>query len=996
VASPTDSCSSTTIPSIDQAILAVRRLARANWLDLVRRDQCERWRSGSDVRAESYFELLPELRAEREDAIVLVCGEVQLRREVGQAFALDEYQRRFPDLAADLAEQFEFDRLVRQGAEIEDADGHLGARWPRLAGYQILREIGRGSSSIVYLGLQISVERLVAIKAISMSVADDTWLNRQRREASILSRLQHPGVVQIHDVIEAEGVMCSVIEYVDGPTLAQHAGGNPLAPRDAAGLIRNLAQTMEVVHQAGILHRDLKPSNVLMISGQEPKITDFGLAKLLSTDKTLTMDRCLLGTPSYMPPEQASGDASSSGVRADVYSLGAILYELLTGRPPFLGVTILDTLSMIRNREPVPPRTLQPKTPRDLETICLKALEKAPERRYPTASALAADLERFLSDLAITARRPSWREKCWRWCRRSPTVATLAVGLLVAVVAGFGGVLWQWSQAERARHSENVARLEADKRAAEVQDGLERLQTASAHLDRARVFWQWRRGDDALDALGAAIALRPDLGPAWAQRGGLYADLGLWELAVADERRAFELNEPSLAADWWSYAMLLAQVGDVQAYHRLCRRMQERFRGHHNTLILEMVRTACVIPSPEEDFSHVVQRLQTAQGELPQDAVTLYVLGLAQYRAGRFRDAVQSCTKSQSSAGMEPQQLANLPVLALAYQALGDLTNARANMDLAKQSRIRWIDQLYAAGQAEWITHRGASARWPLSTSLWLEYAALYREAMNNVHGDQTADDPRLAVLKARALAALDRHDDAEAEYQSAIARLLRDDRILMERHRNLAYRSVHVRDFASAATEFAEATKLDPNDAGLWLFQVEAYLESGNTDAYRKACAEMFERFGNTREPYVAEKVLWGCVSQADSLSDMARLVPLAETAIASYSGASRVVGAMWVRAGRYEDALGAFEAASNYHPPNPWDWSFRAIAHHHLGQIGEARECLALAADWIGQADRRKMPDVEVTKPCWSNLSWYEHAAALRLFDEAHALINGPRPVP
>src|SRR5207245_928877 len=139
-------------------------------------------------------------------------------------------------------------------------DADVGARSLRLTGYEILREIGRGSSSIVYLGRQVSVDRLVAIKAISMSVADDTWLNRQRREASILSRLQHPGVVQIYDVIEAEGVMCSVIEYVDGPTLAQHAGGMPLAPKDAGRLIRILAQTMEIVHQAGILHRDLKPS----------------------------------------------------------------------------------------------------------------------------------------------------------------------------------------------------------------------------------------------------------------------------------------------------------------------------------------------------------------------------------------------------------------------------------------------------------------------------------------------------------------------------------------------------------------------------------------------------------------------------------------------------------------------------------------------------------------------------------------------------------------
>ena len=820
--SPSDIYSPTTIPSIDQAILAVRRLSRANWLALVRRDQCERWRSGGRVRAEAYFGLLPELRADREDAIVLVCGEMQLRRESGQSFTLEEYQRRFADLATDLALQFEIDRLMSRVADTENlGDAPVGISSLRLTGYEVLREIGRGSSSIVYLGRQISVDRLVAIKAISMSVADDTWLNRQRREASILSRLQHPGVVQIYDVIEAEGVMCSVIEYVDGPTLAQHAAGMPLAPKCAGRLIRTLAQTMEIVHQAGILHRDLKPSNVLMVSADEPKITDFGLAKLLSTDKILTMDSCLLGTPSYMPPEQASGDSSTSGVRADVYSLGAILYELLTGRPPFLGVTILDTLSMIRDSEPVAPRTLQPMTPPDLETICLKSLEKAPERRYATASALAADLERFLNDLPIMARRPSLSERTWRWCRHNPSVTVLAAGLLVAVALGFAGVTWQWRQAELARESESLARAEADVRTSEVQEGLERLQAAAAHVDRARVFWQWRRGDDALSALSEAIALRPDLGPAWAERGRLYSDLGLWELAAADERRAFELNEPSLTTQWWSHAVLLARVGDVDGYRRVCKRMQERFTGHHAGVTLEMVRTVCLIPSAETDYSRVVQRIQRANLELPRDSVTLYALGLAHYRAGQFQESVQSCTESQNSSGIGADQLPNSPVLALAYYQLGEPDRARASMESAMQSRNRWIDQLYSGGDNGWVTHRGASANWPMPPSQWLEFDLLYREARIRFGDDEATVDPRTAVLRARAFAAIGRHNDADSEYQSALAVSPRDDRIRMEQHRNQAYRFLHTTNYAGAAKEFAEATKLDASDAGLWLAHV-------------------------------------------------------------------------------------------------------------------------------------------------------------------------------
>lgn len=984
-------------PSIKTALLAARSWPRGNWLELVRRDQCERWRSGNRVRAETYFELLPELRANREDAVVLVCGEMHLRREAGEPCMLDEYQGRFAELAEDLALQFEIDRLVFSSADVDaEGDTLAGMRRLRLPGYEIQREIGRGASSVVYLARQVSVDRLVAIKAISLSAADETSIKRQRREAAVLSRLQHPGIVQIYDVVEAETLLCSVIEYVDGPTLAQYCAGTPLEPKAAARLVRILAETMAVVHETGIVHRDLKPSNVLMASGDEPKITDFGLAKLLSTDQALTTESCLLGTPSYMPPEQASGDSSSCGVRADVYSLGAIFYELLTGRPPFLGVTILDTLSMIRDREPVAPRTLQPKTPLDVETICLKCLDKSPERRYPTASALAGDLERFQNDQPITARRPSRLEKSWRWCRHNPSIAVLATCLLTAVVAGFLGVVWQWNQAERARGFESLARAEADDRAREVQEGLERLQAASAHVDRARVFWQWRRCDDALNAFSEAIALRPDLGSAWDERGRLYSDLGLWELAAADERRAFELNEPSQVGQWWSNAVLLAQVGDFDGYRRLCQRMQERFSGLHAQFMVEMVRTVCLIPDSATDYSRVVQRMQAASLESPRDAVTLYVLGLAHYRAGQLQEAITKCIESQQCSAIGADPYPNSPVLAMAYHRLGEPDNARASMELATQYRNRWIDQMYVSGTTGWVTHRGASAHWPFSPSQWLEFAALDREAKMQVGDDVTAVDPRLMVLRARAFAALGRHNDANADYESALAVSPRDTQIRMERYRNRAYRSLHEVNYDSAAKEFAEATELDPRDAGLWLAQAEAHLAAGNLERYRQTCAEMFKRFSDTRDPRIAEKVVWGCVNQANSLPDMGRLAALAQIATASYSGASRILGAAQVRTGQYEDAIRSFRGAASYHPPNPWDWSFRAIAHHHLRQIGEARQCLQEAATWIGQADRRKLPDVEVTKPCWQNLSWFEREDSLRLFDEANALIQGAQAIP
>src|SRR5262249_30598331 len=227
------------------------------------------------------------------------------------------------------------------------------------------------------------------------------------------------------------------LEYVDGGSLAQSIGGKPQPPRQAAETIQLLALAMAVAHQNDIIHRDLKPANVLLTKEGLPKITNFALAKRLEEDSVQTKSGTLMGTPSYMAPEQARGETRAIGPLSDQYALGAILYELLTGRPPFVGPTVLETLYQVRHQEPVPPRGLQPKVPRDLETICLKCLEKEAGKRYADCEALADDLGRFLAGEAIKARPVGRAERLWRWCRRNPRVATLsaAVGLLLAAVA---------------------------------------------------------------------------------------------------------------------------------------------------------------------------------------------------------------------------------------------------------------------------------------------------------------------------------------------------------------------------------------------------------------------------------------------------------------------------------------------------------------------------------------------------------------------------------
>ena len=242
-------------------------------------------------------------------------------------------------------------------------------------------------------------------------------------EAEAIARLQHPSIVQIHHIGDADGLPFLELEYVAGGSLDRQLDGTPWPPTRAARLAEQLARGIAEAHRLGIVHRDLKPANVLLAADGTPKVSDFGLAKMLDSQSALTRSESVMGSPSYMAPEQAQGRAKEAGAAVDVYAVGAILYELLTGRPPFRGTTALETLEQVKTTEPVAPSRLVPGVPRDIETICLKCLQKEPGKRYETAQALGDDLRRFLDGRPILARRTGGVERAWRWCRRNRLVA---------------------------------------------------------------------------------------------------------------------------------------------------------------------------------------------------------------------------------------------------------------------------------------------------------------------------------------------------------------------------------------------------------------------------------------------------------------------------------------------------------------------------------------------------------------------------------------------
>jgi WD40 repeat protein/tRNA A-37 threonylcarbamoyl transferase component Bud32 len=388
---------------------------------------------------------------------------------------------------------------------------------PHIVGYEIMEELGRGGMGVVYKARQVRLDRPCALKMILGGAhARPEAAARFLAEAQAIARLQHPHIVQIHHIGEAEGLPFFELEYIDGGSLDKTLDGTPWAARRAAGLVELLAGAVAEAHRLGIVHRDLKPGNILLAADGTPRIADFGLAKSLGTDSGLTATDSIMGSPSYMAPEQAAGRIKHLGPPADISALGATLYELLTGRPPFRGATILETLEQVKAVEPVPPSRMVPGLPRDLETIALKCLQKEPGRRYDSAASLAEDLRRFLGGESIVARPvPVW-ERTWRWCRRHPVPAGLTAAVVLVAALGLAGILWQWGEAVKARDL-------ASRRAVAEAEARRETETTLVDMYTTSGISAGDQGDDARAALWFANAARragadPDRRPANAVR----------------------------------------------------------------------------------------------------------------------------------------------------------------------------------------------------------------------------------------------------------------------------------------------------------------------------------------------------------------------------------------------------------------------------------------------------------------------------------------------
>jgi tRNA A-37 threonylcarbamoyl transferase component Bud32 len=459
--------------------------------------QREAWKRGERPGVEALLSEHPHLAGDDDAVLDLIYNETLLREEHGPPATLEEFLRRFPRLEAALRVQFEVDQalateelsgVLSQGSTVPLAMPAAPAGpLPGLDGCDLVDELGRGAMGVVYRAWQRSAKRVVAIKLL----ASDMPPERVRTEVEAAARLQHPNIVQVFEVRQQQGRTALVLEYVEGGNLAQKLAGRPQPPREAARLVETLAWAMAYAHGRGVIHRDLKPSNVLLGGADQsplaqcvPKISDFGLAKLAEGGASLTRTTDVLGTPSYMAPEQ-TGKGEKIGPPADIYALGAILYELLTGRPPFLGQGVLDTLEQVRGQEPVPPTRLNAKVPRDLETVCLKCLHKDPGKRYASAKELADDLRRFQAGEPIRGRPVGLAERVWKWARRRPAAAALVLVSGLAVVVLLAGGL---AVNQLLRRQRDVARRQAD----ELDDQLRQMRRLlyTAQLLRVGSVWE--------------------------------------------------------------------------------------------------------------------------------------------------------------------------------------------------------------------------------------------------------------------------------------------------------------------------------------------------------------------------------------------------------------------------------------------------------------------------------------------------------------------------
>lgn len=549
--------------------------------------QCDAWRRGERLTIE---ELIGQQGLDPNSPLVadIVYNEILLRQELGETPRIDEYIDRFPALATELGE------LQAADAFLESAIGEaksLPEDTSLFDRYEILGELARGGMGVVYKARQVGLDRVVALKMIrSGDRAEPADIDRFQIEAQAAAQLQHPHIVAVYDVGLHDSQPFFTMELVDGTSLATLLQESPPTARQAAEIMRTVARAIEFAHEHQVLHRDIKPSNILIDSGGNPRVTDFGLAKRIADESDLTVTGQILGTPSYMAPEQAVAAHGVIGPAADVYGLGATLYCVLTGRPPFRGETALQTLKLVLEADAVSPRLLNPLVPVDLETICLKCLQKKPESRYASANELADDLDRFLDGRPIVARPVPFWIRAVKLIKRRPTISALvgvATTALLALLAVGGFAVWQNVELRESVSREQKSATDAVQQSGRAEQNLltavDAVQKMLADVAASRLKYVPQaegvrrdlavKAEELLSALWEQQSTSPELqfhlAVGFSQFGDVQSDLAQFQSAITAFDRAITILSQlphEQRQDWRNrYALARCYLGRSQA-----------------------------------------------------------------------------------------------------------------------------------------------------------------------------------------------------------------------------------------------------------------------------------------------------------------------------------------------------------------------------------------------------------------------------------------------
>lgn len=633
------------------------------------------------------------------------------------------------------------------------AEETLEADLPTVPGYDLLRELGRGGMGVVYLARHRELKRLVALKMILAAGQFDRELrDRFHREAQAIARLQQPGIVQIHDVGEHAGCPFLALEFVDGSNLASQIAGTPIVARRAAELIERLARAIHSAHQSGIVHRDLTPRNILLARSSssqsirlrdsdtdrfDPKITDFGLAKELDSDSSQTQTGVVMGTPNYMSPEQAQGRSKAIGPATDVHALGAILYELLTGRPPFLAASSLETLRQVVEHDPVAPTRWQPRIPQDLETICLKCLAKESAQRYASAAELADDLHRFLIDEPIRARPVSSRERAVKWARRHPAAAALLGVIAVSLATiSIGGVAYNArvrGERDRAEKNFGLAMRAVDEMLSEV--GEQQLATEPRMEEKRRAL------------LSKALALNQEFLKQKSDDPRVRFETAQAYRRMADVFRLLEEHGQSRDA-YEQAGKLFAQLNNESPQRPVYRQQLAYCRNFQG----EVCRAAGQQADAEAAYREADSILESLSAEHPdvpgyrQDlARTLYSLGILFRERQQMEDAERALQRAADIltelVDRDPENSAYRQHLARAWLNQGTVIRSaerRGEAQAAHDRAIKLLSEL--------------SETFPDQPDYRHELAVAYNNAGNLRSGGQEFDEARALHDKARTL----------------------------------------------------------------------------------------------------------------------------------------------------------------------------------------------------------------------------------------------------